>query len=564
MRSSVRMIATAAFTVLFMPGFFTCAEAGAQPSAAAKEDGNVVYNSDPAAPVATLFDTPMTVSGAMHYGPPKIELFLGYSYLRAVPSISSENRLVWLNGGSTSVAFNLNRYLGIVGDFGGFNDTELNLTGSSSSHAVDSSGIVYTYLFGPRLSFRKYERITPFVQALFGGVHASEVTLSNCTGICTLLPAEDTFAMTAGGGLDIKVRRHLAIRVIQAEYLMTRFENRNTGANGTQNDMRLSSGIVFRFGGHGAPPAPPLTYACSANPSAVFPGDAVAVSGAAMNLNPARTPVYTWSADGVTVSPGASNTASINTANLAAGTYAVRGHVTEGGKPSESADCTASITVKSFEPPTVSCTANPSSILPDGSAAITASGVSPQNRTLTYSYSAASGSVSGTGSTAVFSAAGATLGAVAVTCNVVDDKGQTASAGTSVVVEAPAAPVKPVTSGLCALHFERDGRRPARVDNEAKACLDEIALTLQRSSDAKLAIIGNASGGEKGDKHLAAERAVNAKAYLVSEKGIDASRVAVYTGSQDGKMVSDTLIPAGATLDTTGDTPVDESVVRAH
>ena len=29
--------------------------------------------------------------------------------------------------------------------------------------------------------------------------------------------------MTAGGGLDLRVRRHFAIRIIQAEYLMTRF-----------------------------------------------------------------------------------------------------------------------------------------------------------------------------------------------------------------------------------------------------------------------------------------------------------------------------------------------------
>jgi outer membrane protein OmpA-like peptidoglycan-associated protein len=95
------------------------------------------------------------------------------------------------------------------------------------------------------------------------------------------------------------------------------------------------------------------------------------------------------------------------------------------------------------------------------------------------------------------------------------------------------------------------------VDNEAKACLDEIATNLQRSSDATLAIVGNAAAGERNGKKLAIERAVNTKAYLVGEKGIDSSRIAVYSGSQDGKTVSTTLIPAGATLDTTGDTPVE-------
>ncbi len=65
------------------------------------------------------------------------------------------------------------------------------------------------------------------------------------------------------------------------------------------------------------------------------------------------------------------------------------------------------------------------------------------------------------------------------------------------------------------------------MDNEAKACLDEVALALQSNSDAKLAIVGNASSKEKGGKKLATQRAVNTKAYLVGEKGIDSSRIAV-------------------------------------
>jgi outer membrane protein OmpA-like peptidoglycan-associated protein len=95
------------------------------------------------------------------------------------------------------------------------------------------------------------------------------------------------------------------------------------------------------------------------------------------------------------------------------------------------------------------------------------------------------------------------------------------------------------------------------VDNEGKACLDEIALNLQRTSDAKLVLVGNASSAEKGGKKLAADRAVNTRAYLVSEKGIDSSRITVYTGSHDGKTVSTTLIPPGATFNAAGDTPVD-------
>ena len=157
----------------------------------------------------------------------------------------------------------------------------------------------------------------------------------------------------------------------------------------------------------------------------------------------------------------------------------------EGNKPGQMADCSADFTVKAFEPPTISCSANPSTVNPGDSSTITASGVSPQNRPLTYSYSATAGSISGTTGTTTLSTTGAAPGQITVTCNVVDDKGQTASSTTSVTVIAPqvTAPPKPTTSNLCTVNFDRDKRRPARVDNEGKACLDDLALNLQRSTD---------------------------------------------------------------------------------
>jgi opacity protein-like surface antigen len=569
MRLSARIIATAAFTVFLMPAFSLWADEAAKPSTGVKDDTSVDSSTAAAAdPVASLPDSPMpmaSMAAAIPYSrgldsfTPRVEWFLGYSYLRAVPTMAVGNRLAWLNGGSTSIAFNLNRHLGLVGDFGGFNETRLLLTTGNPPSAAGpydavDDGTVFTFLAGPRLSFR-HERFTPFVQALFGDIRASEET--TCPTCAPSLPSQNAFAMTAGGGLDIRVHRHLAIRVIQAEYLMTRFENLTTGATTAQNDMRLSSGIVFRFGGNPAPRLPELgrlSYSCSVNPSwSVFPGDAIAVSGTA--LNPDKTAVYTWSVDGGVMTNG-SSTATIDTTNLAAGSYTLKGHVSEGAKPDENADCAAPYAVKTIEPPTVGCLANPSSVLSGDPSTITATGVSPQNWPLTYSYSSTSGSVSGSGPTATLSTVGAVLGQAIVTCNVADDKGEKASATTSVMIAAPAAAPLPAISELCSIHFERDARRPSRVDNEAKACLDQIALTLQQSSDAKLAVIGNVSSTEKGGSKLASQRAVNTKAYLVSEKGIDSSRIAVYTGLQDGKTASTILIPAGASFDSAGDTPV--------
>ena len=388
-------------------------------------------------------------------------------------------------------------------------------------------------------------------------------------------------ALTAGGGMDYDLPffdNRFSLRLFEADY---RYIHANygpytapptggvMGGRANLSGVDLSTGIVTHFG-HVIPP-PPVTYSCAVSPATVFPGDPITVTGTALNLNPKKTANYKWSADGGTIS-GTSSTANIETKDAAPGTYTVKGHVSEGVKPGQMADCTASYTVKQFEPPTVSCSANPSTLNPGDSSTITTTGMSPQNRPLTYSYSASSGSVTGTAATATLSTAGAAPGTIAVTCNVVDDKGQTASSTTSVTVSAPPPPPMPTTSSLCSINFDRDKVRGARVDNEAKACLDDISLNLQRSSDAKLAVVGNSDSKEKAVKKgrkakvrdLAAARAVNTKDYLVSEKGIDASRVAVYTGTQDSKAVSTTLIPAGATLDSAGLTPVDESAVKVQ
>lgn len=380
-------------------------------------------------------------------------------------------------------------------------------------------------------------------------------------------------SVAVGGGMDYDLpffKHRFSLRLFEADY---RYIHENYGpytapptggqVGGRANigSAELSTGIVTHFGS--IVPPPPVTFACVASPDSGYPGDPITITGTASNLNPKKTATYTWTTDGGTIT-GTSNIANIDTKSSNPGSYTAKGHVSEGNKPGQMADCSAPYTIKAFEPPTISCSANPSSVNPGDSSTITANGVSPQNRPLTYSYSATSGSVTGSTSTATLSTAGAAAGTITVTCNVVDDKGQTASTTTSVTVNAPPPPPAPSTSNLCSINFDRDKRRPTRVDNEAKACLDDISLNLQRSSDAKLAVVGNAASSEKTGSKLAAERAVNTKDYLVKEKGIDASRVSVYTGTQDGKTVTTTLIPAGATMDSTGVTAVDESAVKVQ
>jgi hypothetical protein len=406
------------------------------------------------------------------------------------------------------------------------------------------------------------------------------------------------YGFTAGGGMDVDLpffSNRFSLRLFEADY---RFSHVNYGTylglptaapvalGGTTNlnAIELSTGIVTHIG-HIAPP-PAVTYSCSASPSLVFPGDPITVTGTAMNLNPnpKKVVTYTWTSDGGTIS-GTSNVANVSTSTATPGTYTVKGHVSQGIKPGQMADCSATFTVRAYEPPTVSCSASPSSVNSGGSSTITTSAMSPQNRPLMYGYNATAGSISSTTPTATLStpqiAPGGANSTITVTCRVADDKGHNVSATTSVNVIAPPPPPPPppppapMASSLCPVSFERDAKRPTRVDNEAKACLDDVALDLQRSSDAKLALVGNEDAKEqKADDKLAklkhnkkptdaAARAVNTKDYLVSEKGIDPSRIMVYTGTDDGKTVTTTLIPSGAANPAASDTAVDESAVKA-
>ena len=376
---------------------------------------------------------------------------------------------------------------------------------------------------------------------------------------------------------------HLAIRLFQAdyEYMHEDWGPGYLAGRANIDAARLSAGIVFHLGSI-APPTP-ITLACSASPETVFPGDPVTLTATAGNLNPKDHVIYTWSGAGAS---GSDTTEKLDTSSLAPGEYTVTCNVKEGKpgkeglKPWETATGTAGITVKAFEPPTISCSASPSTIKPGDTSTITAVGVSPQNRPLTYSYTASAGTVTGTGTTAEYSSAGAPTGAVGITCNVSDDKGHTESSSTSLTITAPYVPPAPKTQALCSINFSNDPKRPLRVDNEAKACLDQVALDLKQQADAKAVVVGESDAKEKAltEKQTAyaarhkrakvedsaAQRAVNAKDYLVTEQGIDASRISAATGTTDGQTVEDYLVPAGATFssDVPGTTPVDETAVK--
>lgn len=81
-------------------------------------------------------------------------------------------------------------------------------------------------------------KVAPFAQILFEGVRTTD-------GIAQSAGTENNFAMTAGGGIDFKVSKHVSVRPVQADYFLTKIPD---GLNNRQNNFRFSAGVVFRFG----------------------------------------------------------------------------------------------------------------------------------------------------------------------------------------------------------------------------------------------------------------------------------------------------------------------------
>jgi hypothetical protein len=145
-------------------------------------------------------------------GQDKVELFGGYTYLHYKGAPAGN-----LSGWEFSGQYKFANWLGGVADL----DAHY---GSPSGFDIKTT----SFLFGPQVSFPA--RISPFLHVLIGGAHIRE------SGV-----TDTSFSTALGGGIDMRVAPYFSWRIFQADDLVTRF------FHGTQNNARISTGIVFRF-----------------------------------------------------------------------------------------------------------------------------------------------------------------------------------------------------------------------------------------------------------------------------------------------------------------------------
>jgi hypothetical protein len=164
----------------------------------------------------------------------KLDLFLGYSYGHVSSTTTTGLRTQNLNGADTSDSYQLKPWLHVVADFG------LASAGDRASGIIGIRvrGTQTTFLLGPRVVL-PMGRTAPFAEVLFAVAHASAWLFDTSS-------KQTDFAWAFGGGFDYRLTTHLALRPLQLEFLRTNVFEFQDGKL-TQNDFRVSTGIVFRF-----------------------------------------------------------------------------------------------------------------------------------------------------------------------------------------------------------------------------------------------------------------------------------------------------------------------------
>jgi hypothetical protein len=191
----------------------------------------------------------------------KIEVTGEYSFLRfspSLPGLSSSN----FNGGGGGIAWFFSRYLGVKSEFIGYAKdtwtatfqtplvvTPHNTVANIQAGSYSANASMFTYQFGP-VARIPYHRATVFAEVLFGGALTDgygniQRSIDLNHGTLPLPGNQNSFAMAAGGGVDLRVSKRVAIRLAEVDYFLTRYTNAITLTN-NQNNFRYLAGIVFQ------------------------------------------------------------------------------------------------------------------------------------------------------------------------------------------------------------------------------------------------------------------------------------------------------------------------------
>jgi outer membrane protein OmpA-like peptidoglycan-associated protein len=314
---------------------------------------------------------------------------------------------------------------------------------------------------------------------------------------------------------------------------------------------RDRNGFVIKVGVAVWPskPLPPdvVTATCDVDKATVREGSEDYITAAAHATDGNGLPLtYQWTATGGSID-GAGPYVRWNSGGVGAGSYTLTARVDNGA--GKSANCSANVTVQpkpAPAAPTMTCTADRSTVLAGERAEITANVNDPSGTAIRFTWLANGGQVIGSGSMVQFDTSGLAPGTYTVTGRAENELHSACDCTAAVTVQAP--PAAPQASRVSACDFAQGS---ARSDNVCKRNLDDVAVRLQSDPRSKVVLVGYADPKEAGAAKLAGERAASVQKYL-QDKGVDASRVEVRTAAgeagagQENRRVDIVFVPDGA------------------
>ena len=295
------------------------------------------------------------------FATPRFDLSVGYNNImaNAPPAICN---CFGLNGGYVSGSYFFKDWLGAEAEVSG-------------SHANNISGLgqdltLFSFMAGPRVTL-PHHRLVPFGEVLVGGAHGGDSYFPTGNSYTT---SATSFAVSAGGGLDIHLTQRLAVQAFDVQYLHTSLPN---GTSNEQNQLMIGAGLVLRFGTRSVPPPPPppaptepneFGFTCSTDTSSVPAGQTVAIVGNTKTEPDKLDVTYSWTSSGGHIL-GSGREVTVDTTSLPAGEYSVIGKARLVQDPRVSEECSVKFSVNT--PPA------PPNIVPSAPATSTAEATPP-------------------------------------------------------------------------------------------------------------------------------------------------------------------------------------------
>lgn len=176
---------------------------------------------------------------------PKLEVYGGPSFLLYTQPSGVHLKML---GGTASADYYVFHWLsgqfeatGTYNSYGAYGSAY-----GGSSSGPSSPTTIYSAMLGPMIFPLGHRRLTPFVHFLFGAAYYDH-QYAAFGGFPAASYTNLSYSWETGGGIDLTVKKHWAVRILQADFGQVNFAVSTSGAQ-KQSTYRATVGVIYRFG----------------------------------------------------------------------------------------------------------------------------------------------------------------------------------------------------------------------------------------------------------------------------------------------------------------------------